>query len=278
MAERILIGRHGAEKAVLAVLTATIVTLILLPILVVLAMSFTAATTLQFPPPALSTRWYGAVWSMLSGADAALSRLREAMVASLLIAAAAAALTTLAGVPAAYALTRLRFRGRGIIEEYLGLPLIFPTVVLGISLLVIVSALPFDWGMTQIVVAHSLIGLPFMIRNCMAALAGIDPHLQEAARTLGASALRAFAGITFPLMRGGVASGVLLVFILSYNEFTLSYFLYTVDVFPLPIWLFQQSNTSFSPAVLAVSSLIILVNVIVVLLVDRIIGNRGSVM
>jgi putative spermidine/putrescine transport system permease protein len=71
-------------------------------------------------------------------------------------------------------------------------------VVLGISLLVIVSALPFDWGMTQIVVAHSLIGLPFMIRNCMAALAGIDPHLQEAARTLGASALRAFAGITFP--------------------------------------------------------------------------------
>jgi putative spermidine/putrescine transport system permease protein len=278
MAERILIGRHGAEKAVLAILTATIVTLILLPILVVLAMSFTAASTLQFPPPALSTRWYGAVWSMLSGADAALSRLREAMVASLLIAAAAAALTTLTGVPAAYALTRLRFRGRGIIEEYLGLPLIFPTVVLGISLLVIVSSLPFDWGMTQIVVAHSLIGLPFMVRNCMAALAGVDPHLQEAARTLGASALRAFAGITFPLMRGGVASGVLLVFILSYNEFTLSYFLYTVDVFPLPIWLFQQSNTSFSPAVLAVSSLIILVNVIVVLLVDRIIGDRGSVM
>jgi putative spermidine/putrescine transport system permease protein len=278
MVERILIGRHGGEQAALAVLTATIVTLILLPILVVLVMSFTAASTLQFPPPAFSTRWYGAVWSMLSGADAALSRLREAMVASFLIAAAAATLTTLTGVPAAYALTRLRFRGRSVIEEYLGLPLIFPTVVLGISLLVIVSLLPFDWGMTQIVVAHSLVGLPFMVRNCMAALEGIDPHLQEAARTLGASGLRAFAGITFPLMRGGVASGILLVFILSYNEFTLSYFLYTVDVFPLPIWLFQQSNTSFSPAVLAVSSLIILVNVIVVLLVDRIIGNRGSIM
>jgi putative spermidine/putrescine transport system permease protein len=57
----------------------------------------------------------------------------------------------------------------------------------------------------------------------------------------------------------------------------LSYFLYTVDVFPLPIWLFQQSNTSFSPAVFAVSSLIILVNVIVVLLVDRLIGNRSAV-
>jgi putative spermidine/putrescine transport system permease protein len=137
--------------------------------------------------------------------------------------------------------------------------------------------MPFDLGMAQIMIAHSLIGLPFMVRNCMAALEGIDPHLQEAARTLGASSLRAFADITFPLMRGGTASGILLVFILSYNEFTLSYFLYTVDVFPLPIWLFQQSNTSFSPAVFAVSFLIILVNVIVVLLVDRLIGNRSAV-
>jgi putative spermidine/putrescine transport system permease protein len=277
MAERILIGRHGAEKLALTVTTSAILTLILLPILAVLVMSFTAASTLQFPPPALSTRWYGEVWAMLAGSDASLSRLGEAMVASLLIAGAAALATALTGVPAAYALTRYRFAGRLAVEQYLGLPLIFPSVVLGISLLVIVSLLPFDLGMAQIVLAHSLIGLPFMVRNCMAALAGVDPHLEEAARTLGASWLTAFSDITFPLMRSGVVSGLLLVFIISYNEFTLSYFLYTVDVFPLPIWLFQQSNTSFSPAVFAVSSLIILVNVIVVLLVDRMIGARHAI-
>jgi putative spermidine/putrescine transport system permease protein len=277
MAERILLGRHGAENIALTAITIAILVLILLPIAVVLVMSFTAVTTLQFPPPALSTRWYGEVWEMLTGSEASLARLRESTVASLVIAAGAATTTAVAGVPAAYALTRFRFAGRLAAEEWVGLPLIFPTVVLGISLLVIVSLLPFDLGMVQIMIAHSLVGLPFMVRTCMAALEGIDTHLEEAARTLGASGLRAFAGITFPLMRGGVASGILLVFILSYNEFTLSYFLYTVDVFPLPIWLFQQSNTSFSPAVFAVSSLIILVNVIAVLLVDRLIGNRGSV-
>jgi len=214
---------------------------------------------------------------MLIGADASLLRLREAMVASLMIAGGAAMTAAVTGVPAAYALIRFRFPGRLAVEQYLGLPLIFPSVVLGISLLVIVTLLPFNLGMVQIIIAHSLIGLPFMIRNCMAALDGVDPHLEEAARTLGASWLTAFADITFPLMRSGVASGILLVFIISYNEFTLSYFLYTVDVFPLPIWLFQQSNTSFSPAVFAVSSLIILVNVMVVFVVDRVIGSRHSI-
>jgi putative spermidine/putrescine transport system permease protein len=277
MAERILIGRQGAEKLALTVVTAFILVVALLPIAAVLVMSFTAASTLQFPPPALSARWYGEVWSMLIGADASLLRLREAMVASLIIASGAAMMAAVTGVPAAYALIRFRFPGRLAVEQYLGLPLIFPSVVLGISLLVIVSLLPFNLGMVQIIIAHSLIGLPFMIRNCMAALDGVDPHLEEAARTLGASWLTAFADITFPLMRSGVASGVLLVFIISYNEFTLSYFLYTVDVFPLPIWLFQQSNTSFSPAVFAVSSLVIQVNVMVIFVVDRVIGSRHSI-
>ena len=97
---------------------------------------------------------------------------------------------------------------------------------------------------------------------------GVDPALQEAAKTLGASSVRAFFEIVLPLAREGIVSGALLVFIISFNEFTLSYFLYTIDVFPLSIWLFQQSNTSFSPAIFAVSTLTILITVAVILIVD----------
>src|SRR5258708_30269370 len=103
---------------------------------------------------------------------------------------------------------------------------------------------------------------------------GIDPMLEEAAKTLGASAPRAFFEIVLPLASGGIASGAMLVFILSFNEFTLSYFLYTVDVFPLSIWLFQQANTSFSPAIFAVSTLTVLITVAVVLGVDVIAGRK----
>jgi len=92
------------------------------------------------------------------------------------------------------------------------------------------------FGLWQIVVAHAIVGLPFMMRNCMASMRGIDPVLQEAAKTLGASGLRAFFENRPAAVAGRPSfSGALLVFIISFNEFTLSYFLYTIDVFPLSI-------------------------------------------
>ena len=268
------IGRHGLEAMIIKGITLMLVLLLLAPIVMVVAMSFTAGATLQFPPPGLSLRWYAEVWALLTGSGAAIARLWESLAVSLQIAAATSIVCILAGVPASYALVRLQFRGRGLIEELLGLPVVFPTVVLGVALLMLVSQSGLDLGMGQIVIAHAIIGLPFMMRNCMASMQGIDPVLQEAAKTLGASSLRAFVEIVLPLAREGIVSGALLVFIISFNEFTLSYFLYTIDVFPLSIWLFQQSNTSFSPAVFAVSTLTIVITVAVILAVDLLAGRK----
>ena len=277
MDDQTRVGRSGPEAVCIATFTVLFLIWLLLPIGMVLVMSFTSVTTLQFPPPDLSLRWYADVWSMFTAGGDDYTRLRESLMTSLVIAALTSLVCVFAGVPASYALVRFRFRGRRIVEELmLSVPIIFPTVVLGVSLLVIVSISGVDLGVFQIVIAHSIIGLPFMMRNCIAALHGIDPSLREAAKTLGASGPRAFVEITLPLIRGGVASGVLLVFILSFNEFTLSYFLYTIDVFPLSIWLFQQSNTSFSPAIFAVSSLMVVLNIAVILIVDRAFGTRGT--
>jgi putative spermidine/putrescine transport system permease protein len=270
-------GRSGSEWRLIKLIAGVLILLMLSPIVMVVLMSFTGGATLQFPPPGLSFRWYQEVWQLLVGPDADLVRLREAVIESLQIAALTSVVTVLAGVPASYALTRYGFTGKAVTEELLGLPVVFPAVVLGIALLVLFSRLSVDLGLFQIVIAHSIIGLPFLMRNCMAAMQGVDPALEEAAKTLGASPLRMFREIVLPLAGGGIASGAILVFILSFNEFTLSYFLYTVDVFPLPIWLFQQANTSFSPAVFAVSSLVVVVNVAAVLVLDTLIASGSSV-
>lgn len=269
------IGRSGIEAKLIAGLTFVLLALLLLPIAMVLVMSFTSVTTLQFPPPGWSLKWYEEVWGMLSNTDDDYTRLGTSVLTSIKIAGLTSLTCLIAGVPASYALVRFRFAGQRLIEEMLlSVPIIFPTVVLGVSLLVIISKTGIDLGLFQIVIAHSIIALPFMMRNCVTAIQGVDPVLQEAAKTLGASSVRAFAEIMLPLMRGGISSGLLLVFILSFNEFTLSYFLYTVDVFPLSIWLFQQSNTSFSPTVFAVSSMMIVFNIVVILIVDAIVGTR----
>ncbi|WP_037434249.1 ABC transporter permease [Sinorhizobium fredii] len=267
-------GRSGAEWWIVKSTAAVLLLLMLSPILMVIFISFTDGNTLQFPPPDYSLRWYREVWGMLAGQDAGLTRLGESIVASVEIAALTSIVTIVTGVPASYVLTRYRFSGKAVTEELIGFPVIFPAVVLGIALLVLFSGIGIDLGVFQIVTAHSIIGLPFLMRNCMAAMRGIDRSLEEAAQTLGASPLRMFREVVLPLAAGGIASGAILVFILSFNEFTLSYFLYTVDIFPLPIWLFQQANTSFSPAVFAISALMVVINVGAVLILDTLASAR----
>ncbi|WP_245525833.1 MULTISPECIES: ABC transporter permease [unclassified Mesorhizobium] len=271
-----LIGMQRCEALIVTCATAVILGIMLLPIVAVILISFTPSSSIGFPPPGLSLKWYAATYDMLFGHDADLVRLRESLTTSISVAGLTAAICCFAGVPAAYALVRLSFRGKTLFNELVELPIIFPAIVLGIALLMIVSALPFDLGIFQLVVAHSIIALPFMIRNVAAALQGLDPALQEAANTLGASPLRAFGEVVLPLIRNGVVSGILLVFVLSFNEFTLSYFLYTVDAFPLSIWLFQKANTTIDPTIFAVSTVVILINVLVILVVDRIAGENTS--
>lgn len=268
------IGRTGFEASTIKILTLILLVLFLAPIATVVLISFTSGTTLQFPPPGFSLRWYEDAWGMVFGPNAGIARLGESILVSLEIAALTAVVCVLAGVPACYALVRFRFPGRVLIEEFLGLPVVFPAVVLGIALLVLVSVAGLDLGLLQIVAAHSIVALPFMMRNCLASMRGIDQALEESARVLGASRVRAFFEVVLPLARNGIVSGALLVFILSFNEFTLSYFLYTVNVFPLPIWLFQQANTSFSPTVFAVSSLVVVLNIAAILVVDGIAADR----
>ena len=269
-------GPHGtAERLLFLLLTVAILLVLLLPILVVFVMSFTSATTLEFPPPGLTLRWYEATWDMLFGPSADFVRLRESMGTSLLIAFWTVVICVVSGVPAAYALSRIRFRGRQSVNELLSVPIVFPTIVLGVILLIIVSELDLNLGIFQVVIAHAIITLPFMIRNCVASLDGLDPALEEAAQTLGATPARTFLEVILPLMMPGIVSGVILVGILSINEFTLTYFLYTIDFFPLSMWLFQQGNNALEPSVFAVSTIVIAVNVVVILLLDRVLGRRG---
>jgi putative spermidine/putrescine transport system permease protein len=263
------------EHVIIRGSSALIILMTLSPILVVLLMSFTSENSLQFPPPSLSLRWYDQTLTMMFGSDADIMRLRESLLTSVGIALATAFMCTICGIPAAYAMSRIEFRGRAVVEVMVSLPIIFPTIVLGISLLIILSNLPYNFGIWQIAVAHAIVLLPLMVRNCYASLRGLDGSLIEAARTLGASISRTFLEIVLPLMRPGIMSGFLLIFIMSLNEFTLAYFLYSIEVFPLSLWLFQRSDTSLDPAIFAVSSIVILINVVAVLLLDRLMGKRG---
>jgi len=241
------------------------VALLVLPLVVVAAMSFDGREFLgRFPPPSLSLRWYEAfvldAWFMRSLAN------------SLVLAAASAAAATALGVSAAVVIDRYRFPGRDALTALFLSPVVVPTVLLGFSVLVFLSALRVTDGFTRLVLGHLILTLPYTIRTALASLGGIRRSLTEAALVLGADERAAFREVTLPLARAGVVAGFVLGFALSFEEVSLSLFLYDPASFTLPVAIVSTMRAQFNLVLAAASVLIIAVTVLLVLLVEHLVG------
>ena len=151
---------------------------------------------------------------------------------SLQIALVATAVTLPLGMFFAWLLVRKQFRGKFVLDVLVSLPLALPPVVVGYSLLWVVgtngwfgqlseslfgSTLAFTWIAASL--AAAIVSLPLVVRSFAAALAGVDPRLEIAARGLGAGSVRTFLTVTLPLAYRGVIAGVLLGFVRALSEF-----------------------------------------------------------
>lgn len=258
--------------------TALVLVFALLPILVITLMSFGTANSLAFPPSEFGLHWYREAFQVIgSGPGAEALSLRDALQISLEVGILTAIGAAIAAIPAAYVLHRFQFRGRAVVETLIELPVVFPAVVLGLAMLVLANLLPFELGIWRLVVAHMVLVLPFAVRNCTASLVGVGPELEEAARTLGASPWRAVIGVVLPLMRGGVLAGMILSFVISFNEFTVTFFLYTADIATLPIWLYSRTVASLDPTVFSLAVLIVILDAMLIYGLERLVGPDALV-
>ena len=251
-----------------------------LPVLVIVIMSFSGDTSLQFPPRSLSMRWYGAALDVLrgEGGDSTVSAF-EAMAMSFSVGAITMCAGVLVCVPLAYALVRSVGRWRQWVELLFTLPLVFPLVVMGVAYLLLTETLAqqtgVELGIWRLAIPHIALALPFVLRNCLSAMQGVGRDLEEAAMSLGASPLRAAIDVVVPLMKPGILAGLIFAFIISFNEFTVSFFMYTMDVRTLPIWMYSRTVSSLDPTTLAIATLIIALDVTLIAWVDKLVAGKG---
>jgi len=245
---------------------------LLAPIAILFLTSFTASETLAFPPAQYSVRWYAKVLQHLKDAPGLKPGLTGVFLLSLRIGLIAAAGTTVAGVLAAYAMHRYRFRGMAILRQYFLLPLMFPQIVTGIALLVWFNHLTALGPFVRLILGHMILTLPYVVVTVGASLEATGTDLEEAAIGLGASRLRAFLLVTLPLIRQGVIAGAIFAFIISFNAFTITYFLYSGDALPLPIWIFEYMAYFLDPTLAAISSCLILLTLLAMFALDRLVG------
>ncbi|MEM5329761.1 ABC transporter permease [Paraburkholderia sp. JHI2823] len=247
-----------------------------LPILTMITMSFGNSDTLEFPPQSFGLHWYRAAWHTFVSPDASdVLSMGTALTTSFVVAVSTMFIATAVSVPAAYALSRYRFRGKAVIEQLVALPLVYPLVMLGLSLLLVFNVLPVDLGVARLVIAHVILALPFTVKNCAASVAAIGPEFEEAACVMGASPRRALVDVVLPLMRPGILAGMLFAFIISFNEFTVTFFLYGINTMTLPVWLYSRTVSSLDPTVFSFAVFIVLIDFALIWVLEKLVGDEG---
>lgn len=237
---------------------------LLAPIVIVVLTSFSNDAYLAFPP---------AHWGL--GGYAALLRndaFRDGLETSLVLGAVVTVLTVVIGTAAAFAIARFRFPGAGALLGFFTAPLLLPTIVLGLALLLVFAQLGLLATFTGLVIGHAVVAIPYVIRLMLTAIRNVSPTLEEAAATLGASPLRVFWRVTLPLMRPALLAAAALAFLASFDEVTVTLFLVGPRLTTLPIEVFRYVQNHADPQVSALSVLLIVLTTGLILLIERSLG------
>lgn len=201
--------------------------------------------------------------------------LLKALKNSLGVAVGVSIFSTALGLLAAMGVTHYKLPGRGPIMSGIMLPMVVPSIILAVALLVILRQV-FDIPLTLWTVGagHVLICVPFSMMVLMARLEGFDKSLEEASADLGESGWMTFWRVTFPLALPGVVSSLLMSFTISLDEYVIAFFLSGLDQ-TLPIFLYSQLRfPQRLPMTLALGSTILFVSTIIVI-VSEVVRRRG---
>lgn len=227
---------------------------LLAPVLIIIPMSFSPGEFLEFPPPSFSLRWYESFFSSPEWTSAALLSLKVAL------------LTVLAamplGVAAAYGLHLSENRIAGFIRAALIVPLIIPVIIIAIGVFYLYARLGLVNTVTGLVLAHTVLALPFVVIITTAGLQQFDMNQERVARSLGASRLGAFFSVTAPQIRPSLASAAFFAFITSFDEVVIALFVSRGTSSTLTRKMFTSLRDQVSPTIAAISTMLILLTIL----------------
>jgi len=242
----------------------------ILPIAVVVVVSFTSAGYATFPMPGLSLKWFARIFEYKPFIDSLWVSLELAVIATVI--------SCLLGIPAALFLSREKSGWATVITTFLLSPLSMPMIVVGFASLFFLSWLGVGISFTALVIVHTVICLPYVIRTVTAVYRAVPPAYEEAALILGASRLTTFREVTLPLIRPGIAAGSLFSFLTSFDNLPVSYFFGSAQTNTLPVVMLAYMEHQFDPSIAALSTLQLLLALVGLLVADRIYGIEKMTM
>jgi spermidine/putrescine transport system permease protein len=225
------------------------------PIVVLLVLSFNASRSATIWT-GFSLDWYGVV---LNNPD-----ILRAAKNSLIVASTATVLATVFATMAALGMARSRFPGQPAVSGLVVLPLIVPEIVTAVATLLFFVLIGMRLGLATVTMAHTVFCIPFAYLPIRARLEGMDKTLIEVAADLYANPWQAFRRVTLPLLWPGILSGAMLAFIISLDDFVITYFVSGAGATTLPVYIFGMIRIGISPEVNAISTVMLAISVLFV--------------
>lgn len=252
--------KRTAGKTAAGIYDILIYCFLYLPIAIVVLFSFnTSKRNIVFE--GFTFRWYG---ELLQN-DALL----QAYGNTLMVGLASTLLATVIGTLASYGMSKYKFKGKGIIDTLLYIPVVIPEIVLGISLLAIFNISQIPMGLISLIIAHTTFCIPFVVFTVNARFAGFDKSVEEAAMDLGAGRIKTFFTVTLPIVLPGVIAGAFLSFTLSIDDIIISFFTTGPGSNTFPLKIMELTKTGVTPDVYALSTIVLAITIGAVILTQR---------
>lgn len=237
---------------------------LMLPLVVIIGASLTTTSYLAFPPEGLTLEWYRKLMDDPSYV--------ASFTTSILLAIAATVVAILLAVPAALAFARYEFPGKATLSAILMSPLVLPHVVLGAALLQFGAHFGLTRSFLALLIGHTVIITPFVLRSVMTLMTPEQRSLEEASTDLGAGPWSTFFLVILPQIRPGIITGSIFAFISSFINVELSIFNTTAELNTIPVKLFNYVQYTIDPTIAAVSAATILAAVVAIVILDLTVG------
>ncbi len=254
------------------VLICSVVFLFLIaPILVIIPLSFNAEpyftfneSMLAFDSNAYSTRWYEDFWST--------EIWRQSIVNSFIIAFWSTLMAVTLGTLAALGLSRSEMPCKGLVMGLLISPMIVPLVITAAGIFFFYASvgdfIPLTGTYLGVIIAHTVLGTPFVVITVTATLSGFDNSLTRAGAMCGADPTRVFFKVVLPLILPGVISGALFAFVTSFDEVVVVLFIASVEQQTIPRQMWAGIREQISPTILAVATILVCISILLLTTVE----------
>lgn len=256
--------RLNAATTAFGIYACIFMVFLFMPIVVVVYASFSSVNYIAFPIQGFSLRWYRHVFDY--------APFMQSLKVSIQIALGSALLSILLGVPAALWAARSQTKAANWVSVFLLSPLSVPAIVLGFSLLYLLSAIGLGVSFASLLITHTVVSIPYLARTVLAVYRAVPPDTEEAASVLGASRWNTFLHVTLPAINPGIFAGAMFAVLISLDNLPLSFFFGSSDTNTLPVVMLSYMQNQFDPSIAAISTIQMLIALFSLLVVNALYG------